>query len=278
MSEKTNKEDGEDRFAEFVSTAVRAPRQGVYEHLLSQFLASAVVVTDPLKRIKIVTEAAMMVPEREREDLAVNYETVERLNTVCMALQNARNEKAVWIEGSDAFKRIIIPWGFPTNKENFEKYISPWYLGPIRAFPLLLTHHLKLFKVWTCSKCSHTLGEVGVDEKPVKCPKCSEKLKEHFWDYKIEERYKVVKDPRWSFFFDITTCLAEVGYQELKNQFITYAIPKVQLMLAELTRLVQPNLYANILGLYTKRRSYAEKVSEVAKTATSSEDELDQEL
>jgi len=234
MSDKQEKQDEKGKFAEFVSSAIRAPRQGVYEHLLSQFLASAVVVSDPLKRIRIVAEAAMMVPEQERQDLAIDYETVDSLNQVRIALQNRMIQRDYWIKHSPPFELVSISWGFPRTKENYEKYIAPWdhtviYYSP----PVVIMMHR----------------------------------------HADAEAFK--RQPWWKRFFDVSVCLPLNSYLTLKNQYVAYAIPKVQLMLAELTRLVQPSLYANILGLYTKKRSYSEKVAEVAKGTTQTEESPD---
>jgi len=277
---KLNKEAGEDEFEEFVSSAIRAPRQGVYEHLLSQFLASAVVVSDPLKRVKTVTEATMMVPERERKDLAIEYETVDVLNTVCMAFQNHMVQKDHWLERYSPFEIVIIPWGFPKTEENFNKYIAPWYRNSIEYFPPLLREHLKWHKIWICLDCDTRLG-MDDEKLPRKCPKCGNEIEKmeyvhgNYYGCISREEYEVLENPLWSWFFEATRCLSVSGFLRMKNEFVQYAIPKVQLFLAELTRLVEPSLYADILGL-AKKGSYAEKVEKVAKAPRPSEDELEE--
>lgn len=220
-------QDEEGNFAQFVTSAMRAPRQGIYEHLLSQFMAQAVLVTDPLKRIKLVCEAALMVPERDRENLAIDYEKIEVLYAIANSLLN----QAV---RSDQLARdavVSIPWGFIPNEENFKKYVAPWYnVHLIEYWAPLLKHCVKL----------------------------------RYDSYGFPHVVSISEEPAWFFFYDVSICLTITAYNRLKNAFAAWAIPTVQAYLAELTQIVSPSLYAEILGLTTrgKKASYAEKVKE----------------
>lgn len=264
MSKNKKKENEDKGFLEFVSSAIRAPRGGAYEHLLSQFLASSVVVTDPLKRIKIVTEAALMIPERERDDLAINYEKIQELNAVANAFLNRSTRK---LEGLEI---VSIPWGFYLSEENFERIIAPWLKCKYQFWTHLLTKHVEKWRVWQCRECGEFLAEKKLSyyeepKFPSKCPKCKEKL-DGWYDWKSYDELRVVENPVWSLFFEASGCLTLDGYNTLKNCFAAYAIPTVQAYLAELTRVVSPSLYSQIIGLYTRRgkQSYAEKVREIA--------------
>jgi len=224
LSKPKQKQDKEDDFNKFVSSAIRAPRAGAYEHLLSQFLASAVVVTDPLKRVKIVCEAALMIPESQR-NLDISYEKIEVLNIVANALLNKTTMKL-----PDGSAYVSIPWGFKLVEENFQKFVKPWDKHNLTYYPVLL-----------------------------------KKQAEIEWDYRgIPTVKKIFYDPYWRWFFEASGCLTVAGYNNLKNSFAAWAIPQVQLYLAELTRVVSPGLYGQILGLYTRRgkQSYAQKVKE----------------
>jgi len=268
------KKNGKDEFLEFVSSAIRAPRAGAYEHLLSQFLAQAVICTDPLKRVKVVCEAALMIPESERKSLAIDYETVQVLNHLANAFLNRSTHKIEEVEV------VSIPWGFPLTEKNFEKFIKPWLKCKFPFYPFLLRNHTETWKVWTCRKCKTVLAEKQLPvlkepKIPSKCPGCGTKLT-NWWDWDSYEELRVKENPLWSFFFDASNCLSLEGYNTLKNAFAAWAIPKVQLYLAELTRVVSPGLYREILGLYTKRtrKGYAEKVKEIAEVPGKDEDSL----
>lgn len=216
-------EDGQSEFAEFVASAMRAPRAGCYEHLLSQFLAQAVICTDPLKRVKVVCEAALMIPETERKEMTVDYEKVEALNAVANALLYASAWK--W----DPYEGVSIPWGFLPTEENYKRFIEPWFKCNVMFHAMLLNRHV-------------IKGE-DRDHRPI-----------------VKE---VVFNPLWSWFFEASGVLTTEGFNMLKNAFAAWAIPQVQLYLTELTHAVSPGLYAEILGLTRgKKGGYSEKVKE----------------
>jgi hypothetical protein len=85
------------------------------------------------------------------------------------------------------------------------------------------------------------------------------------------DQTNVNKEPFWGFFFEMTTNLTPQGYDLLRNNFIAWAIPQAQLILAELTRMVDPNLYAEMLGLYSRRgkQSFSEKIKEATEGSKS---------
>ena len=223
-------QEEESDLQKFVASALRQPRGGIYEQLLSQFLAQAVIVTDPLKRIKVVCEASLMVPEKDREDLAISYERVEVLNAVTNAFLNSSS-----VTPKDFGAEVVsISWGFDRIEENYEKYIHPWFKCQIWYHPTLLRNHVEFERVH---------------------------------NHQIPRIKRIIREPFWSWFFDATTCLATDGYNSLKNSFVAWAIPQVQLYLAELTQVVNPSVYAEVLGLYTRssKGSYADKVKEATK-------------
>lgn len=221
----------------FVATALRQPRGGIYEQLLSQFLAQAVLVTDPLKRIKIVCEAALYA-QKEREDLAIAFEIIEVLNAVANALLNSSSQRIQGIIG----EVVSVSWGFSPTEENYEKYVRPWFTCLVSYYPMLLRHHVEF---------------------------------ERRNSYEPPRIKRIITDPLWDWFFDATSCLSAEGYNAMRNAFAAWAIPQVQLYLAELTQVVNPNVYAEVLGLYTRnsKKSYAEKVKETSKPPEGPKDE-----
>jgi len=267
MKVKSEK-DEEAEFEAFVSSAIRKPKEGIYEHLLSQFLASAVVVTDPLKRVKILSEAALMVPEVQRKGLGIDYELVEVLNSVANALLVPVVKKL-----HNGIEYVSIPWGFEKNEENFRKYIEPWLNCNFSYWPQLLRDHIETWTVWFCYECDSELFRTKTLRRklkvklPKKCPECGAKI-EHYTDYYSRQIDVIVDDPFWSFFFEASGCLTVNGYRDLRNAFARWAIPKVQLFMAELSRVVRPELYSDILAIYTKKKgSFREKVKEISESA-----------
>ena len=271
MTETKQNGTSESKLATFVSSAIRAPRAGVYEHLLSQFLAASVVVTDPLKRVKIVCEAALMIPEGEREDLKIDYDRIQELNGVTNAFLTRSMRKSRYGNPRQSLdvQVVSIPWGFELSEENYEKFISSWFKVGFDFWPHLLGRHVETWKVWKCRECGEFLGEIKLPyykgpELPSKCPRCKEEI-DGWYDWKCYEELRVLYEPRWSWFFTASRCMTPEGYDTLKNAFAAWAIPIVQTYLTELTRVVSPGLYSQIIGLYTRRGgSYSQKVKEVA--------------
>jgi hypothetical protein len=271
-------QEGQSDFQQFISSALRQPRGGIYEHLLSQFLAQAVIVTDPLKRIKIVTEACLTVREPERENLAINYEKVRVLNLVVNAMLNPSISKL-----QQGVERVFIPWGFPQTEENFKTFILPWLTCKPYFWSALLVKHFEEWKIWKCQGCDQELARTKLPYPeevhiPAECPKCKKPTAMPHYGFDRTEKQvvrKIIEDPSWSFFFEICNFLTPEGYNLLRNNFVAWAVPKVQLYLAELTQMVSPGLYESVLGLYTRdsKRSYAEKVKEVAKPPEAPADE-----
>jgi hypothetical protein len=224
-------EDEETDLQKFVANAVRAPRGGIYEHLLSQFMAQAVIVTDPLKRIKIVCEAALMIPEKDRENLAIDYDRLRGFNLVANALLHYTVRQEFY--GKLPFQVISISWGFAMDEDNYRKLILPWIQYPVMHYPFLIRDKKHV--------------EIGYDS------------------YSLPIVKKCSCEPLWSYVFAASTCLAMEGYDSLRNSFAAWAIPQVQLYLTELTEIVNPTLYAEILGLTARgRKGYSEKVKETA--------------
>jgi hypothetical protein len=258
----------EAQFKQFFSTAIRAPKAGSFEHFLTQSLAQTILMTDVLKRAKNVTESALMIPETERENLAIDYQKVNVLNLVANALLNPSVEKFENIEF------VSIPWGFPQTEENYETFILPWYNCKPFYWPKLLRKHAETWRTWRCYRCQ---SEVAKTRRPIpdtfrlprRCPKCGRPLSYDSYEQyvTVSDVTEVTSDPSWSFFFEISTYLTPQGYDLLRNNFGAWATPQIQLFLAELTRMVDPSLYAEIVGLYTSkhgRKGYAEKVKEVS--------------
>jgi hypothetical protein len=258
-AEETRNEEEED--AKFLLGAARTPRQGAYEHFLTQRLAQSVFMTDDLKQTKAITIAALMVKEPEREDLAIDYDRVHVLNVVATALLNPSIRRL----GPPDIEVYSIPWGFLQLEENFKTYIDPWLNCSPPYWPSFITKHLKTVRTWGCKHCRYELMQKVLPitetlEFPT-CPKCK---KETIWRY--HDIQCIVTEPFWSFFFEMCQYLSLEGYDILRNNFTSWATGQIQLYFSELTCMVDPNLYAEMLGIYSRRgkQGFAEKVKEAA--------------
>jgi len=109
----------DERFAEFVAKTIRGPRFGAFEQLVAQHLVAA-VASDPLRKIRLVCEAAYMC---NPEKLNIDLDRLEVTYKVATSLMNA-------VAHPDFPVPVYtIPWAFEPTAENFKRYIEPWLTG-----------------------------------------------------------------------------------------------------------------------------------------------------
>jgi hypothetical protein len=267
LDEQPDKEEAQ--FKQFFSTAIRAPKAGSFEHFLTQSLAQTILMTDVLKRTKTVTESALMIPETDRGNLAINYEKVNVLNLVANALLNPSARKL-----PEDMEVVSIPWGFPETEENYETFILPWYNCRPFFRPRLMTEHSETWRTWRCYWCTSEVLKAKLPipdtlRLPRRCPKCRKEIIRWTGEQyvTVSDVTEVTEERSWSFFFEMSTYLTPQGYDLLRNNFGAWATPQIQLFLAELSRMVDPSLYAEIVGLYTSKhgkKGYGEKVKEAS--------------
>jgi hypothetical protein len=106
----------EENLEEFASQALRLHRKGSFEFLLSQHLAYA-VGAEPMQKVRLICEAAYMVPPEELEKADIDLEFVETLYRVALSLSNSR----VSPNGT-----VRCAWAFERTPENFARFIAPW--------------------------------------------------------------------------------------------------------------------------------------------------------
>jgi hypothetical protein len=105
--------EGQGSFQEFASQALRLTRKGSFEQLLAQHLIQSVSM-DPLNKVRLVLEAAFMVP-KDKVDL--DFELAETVYLTALGFLNTNTQ-------SDY---ISMAWGFSLTGENYERFIKPWH-------------------------------------------------------------------------------------------------------------------------------------------------------
>jgi hypothetical protein len=191
--ENTAKEEA--RFEEFVTQALRLHRRGSFENLLAQHLIVA-VNSPPMQKIRLVCEAAFMVP---KDKLNVDMHEVETIYLTCLSLLHTP-EKADFIS---------VAWAFPQTEENYARFIKPWH-----------NRHAPLFYTYSC------IAER--DDKRKSLEKAKSEAEE---------------------FFLITSKLGihPTSVQVLKSEFAAWAVPRVMQVFEVVSRLVDPDLYKEVL-------------------------------
>ena len=264
MSEK---EVENEEFTEFAQTALREPRKGVFEEMLALHLVNSTINTKPSQIISHVAAAAMMVQQKDVEGL--DLELLKTIYAVNNALNNPYEHK---FDKANSMTRIY--FGFENSKENFEKYIKPWFVN-FRYYTqyisskflcsgykvkhqdtVLLTQHDR-----TCNYVFATVKEeelaVNSEEKewfearfkfPMVCPKCRKQVYDSYHLY--FEPTPLIDNTQFElFFFEACQCLTGEGYTMLLNSFTLWAMPIVQKAKAELAKLVTPTLYQEMLKM-----------------------------
>jgi len=110
--------DKNDALESFASVALRRSRPGSYEQLLCQHLIAA-TVAPPIEKIRLVCEAAYMVPEPpvDAETLETIYKVVTSFTSTQINIHNISD---------DYHWPGQVAWAFTTDEENYEKMIKPW--------------------------------------------------------------------------------------------------------------------------------------------------------
>jgi hypothetical protein len=170
---------------------------------------------------------------------------------------------------------VSVPWGFPETEENYKTFILPWYNCKPFYWPIMLRKHGETWRTWHCQKCTAEVLKAKFPladtlRLPHRCPKCHNEVVNPYNGFPYVTTFdqtNINTEPSWSFFFEMSTCLSPQGYDLLRNNFGGWATPQIQLFLAELSRMVDPSLYAEIVGSYTTKhgkKGYTEKVKEAS--------------
>lgn len=121
MTEETEKETEtkkeDEKFAKFIQESVRGPKQGIFEHLLCQTLVAA-VGSEPLKKIRLTCEAALMV--QDLKAIGIDKDEVDLVLKVTSGFTNTAH-----YHFQNAFF-CYMAFPFESTKENYSKYIEPW--------------------------------------------------------------------------------------------------------------------------------------------------------
>jgi hypothetical protein len=104
-----------------------------------------------------------------------------------------------------------IPWPFRRSEENYHRYIEPWAIHP----------------------STYTRGL---------------RAREYERKQEIRKKWGQIEDPAKLFWFQQRYYYLHLaGYESLKSQFISWATPHVMKMFQQLSRLVSPDLYMEML-------------------------------
>ena len=211
------KQPSKGRFETFAASAIRGPRKGILQHLISQHLISA-VSSHSLKKIRLICEAAMTL--EKPESAGIDMEEIDVLHKNVLGFLLTTHYK--W--GKSKYY-CYMSWPFQDTQENYKKYIAVWRTPntAVQYYPVL----------GYCYRAS----DVEQLEKERR---------------RVEDA--VDKLAAWESFFWITRkgMLTEASYTNLVSQFTAWALPKVQRIVHQVAKQVSPGLYYEVLQSMTQ--------------------------
>lgn len=109
-----------DALADFASTALRRNKPGSYEQLLCNHLIKA-VTAESIEKIRLVSEAAMMVPDFKHKNLDAIYQVATSFYSTKYNIY----KDALLLDPSASWHGRIA-WCFAYTEKDYKKYIKPW--------------------------------------------------------------------------------------------------------------------------------------------------------
>ncbi|MEO0252353.1 MAG: hypothetical protein ABIM44_08995 [candidate division WOR-3 bacterium] len=104
----------DEEFEEFASRILRLPRKGAFENMLALHLILSVSM-DPLRKVKMICEAAFMIDDGKLE---IDEQQIEVIYRVALSFLNS----SVTGEGA-----VSVAWSFPLTEENYDRYVASWH-------------------------------------------------------------------------------------------------------------------------------------------------------
>lgn len=228
---KTQKE-----FEGFVGTALRGPKMGIYQNLLAGLLIRASTVSDPLKKIQNLCEAAQLCKKKK----GIDMDLIEVCSAVCESLQNTEAN----INPKRTFR---VTWVFPETPENWSRYIEPWNKRYVGYYALRTSF--------------------GIDKDPLR-------HQEGFlYDYQTAEEIRAMKEklneevtkqirkmPKNKSFWIKTEALTIRSFACLKGEFSRWALTKLLPIQVTIADQIDPRVYGEVAALMMGRKEEGEEI------------------
>jgi len=260
MSEST-----EDKTKHLVERALRK-KTGINERLLCMRLIQATFATD-IKPILVNTcMAASMVEEGYSDIEGFDFQKFRIMKQVYNDLKRtefkrlAFKVKKHYYDETQYTLVCPVPWSIPQTKEVFESYISPW-LPVVTYRQEGLTQHKRLLVGIVHVEYSYNSGRgcgQRIDLVPVKeanakmqewigktCPKCKTKIEKVAAEG--NQHLHVVREPCWSYWFEVSQCIDHDGFKKLSSAFYEWVINECGKAIMVMGRLVSHNIYEEVL-------------------------------
>ncbi len=218
----------EKSLVDFESKALRGPKSGAYQQLLSQTLIKAKLAKEPIQKIATICEAAMMSRNKDELDMGL----IDSVYAVCTSFNKT--------ELNNNQGHAEIAWTFPSSEENYKRLIEPWQKIGLSWCPLSTDFCHDHYP----SKPSFDMYTFQADQ-------------ERNYDAWQEIQKKVVeeinKQPTHKQFYQHTSAVSRGSYFSLVGEFQIWALRKLLEVQTILMDEVDPKVYQDTLSIFTVR-------------------------
>ena len=139
--DKSSQNDETKALAAFIPMATRSPKKGTRMALITQHLIAS-VESVPLRKIRLILEAAWLLSQRENEKLEIDEKFIRIAYAVVITLLNKIDKKVYKLNPNGTYdeRRIItLGWNIPNTKEAAYEYMGPWFIVPLNYWFTELT-------------------------------------------------------------------------------------------------------------------------------------------
>jgi len=261
-------ENEQEELGQIASQALRGPKFGVFEQLICQHLVQATVTSHSLLKIHFITDAALMLDAEKVKSLDIDTEKLEVVKAVCDALRN----KTVTQKGE--LHQFSVKFGFEHTEENYNKFIMPFWGKAERSdlyhFPHFIHEGFGTRVIrFHCPNCHSVVGDSLQGKTGYNgdyCVFCGQNLTPQYTPvnarpgpYTTIAHRKGSDVPYWYYFFEVCRVLSRVGYSQLLNAFLKWAMPYTMELMRKLTQAVRPEIYNQIAAMFISAKKDIEK-------------------
>lgn len=259
----------EEQLSDYAGQALRGAKFGIFEQLVCQHLVQATVSGNPLRKIQLVVEAALMLDEEKQKQLQIALDTLEIVRAITEAFHH-RNE----ITNKNYSHLVELKFGFDETEHNYNRFIKPWYHNErLTHYPQriarLSSEWGKSYRIFYCRACMNQVanditGPTGIegDGRHKTCKFCGVELQQGFNEpppYVVIHGFEPHEStPKWRMFFVYCHGLAASGYNQVKTDFLKWAMPFAMQLMRQLTQAVRPEIYNEIAKMFIKVRGESE--------------------
>ena len=207
--------------ADFSSKALRGPKTGAYQQLLSQKLIKSIQTKDPLQKIVLTCEAAYLCKNKDKLEM----DKIEAVFKISNSLINTEVKPD---------SSIRVAWSFPKTEENYNRFFKPWQLIELRFNP-----HDTIYRVdnYPEKPSFHHQSEYDAERTWELWDEVNKEILKHMDDMSDSET-----------FFIKCSAIGRSSFFSLRGEFESWALPIMLNALSSITEEIDPEVYKDMLS------------------------------